>query len=199
MGSPKPEWDGIFQGTPVNRQGTHAGICNSTHVGVEVVWNGDIQPWSPLLLDFLLSTFTVLCHWAKITSINTQTVKGHKECNSPKTCPGAQNSMPLFRAQLAARLRQGPPVQENPLKVKSIVGSNRLFFCGAGFYNYYMAHGSIKDMGLPLTDEIPTTDELGLPCTYMVFERQVLKHSSREGVRPAILRLAQELGWFPWS
>jgi len=198
-GSPRLEWDGLFQGTPLGHAGTHSNVCNTTHDGVEAVWNGDLTPWSAVLLDELLDVFVVLCRWIKITKVTPQNIRGHRECGSTKSCPGSKNNMDHFRALLAARLVASPPIEANPLHAKTIQGADRAYFCGTGFYEYYNTHGGVQTMGLPLTDETPAKDELNRDCTYMIFERQCLKYVEGEGVRPALIEKAYNAGWFPWS
>jgi hypothetical protein len=198
IGSPDPaKWDGIYQGTPLTHQGTHAGACNGISGGVEVVWNGDLMPWSPQLENFLLDIFEVLCDWSQIRSVNTSNFRGHRECGSDKTCPGSKNDMGRFRSLLNGRLAV-PNEPSDPLKVKQIQGATRKYFCGTGFYNYWSQLSSgqrIWDYGFPKTDETPSVDLGGRPCTYMVFERKVLKYVEGEGVRPALLDEAMDKEW----
>lgn len=101
LGSPQPEWDGIYQGTPVGHQGTHAGVCNSSSIGIEVVGNYDLSPWSGELHAFMIDLCVAICRWAKRPA---SIIVGHRDCNSPKTCPGSQIDLTSFRGQVDAVL-----------------------------------------------------------------------------------------------
>lgn len=46
-----PDRDGIWQLTPLTQPGVHAGPCNTTHWGVEVVGDYDTQPWPPAVAE----------------------------------------------------------------------------------------------------------------------------------------------------
>ena len=102
VGSPNPEWDGIWRGTPLNLQGVHAGECNRHKIGIEVVGNFDKVPWSAQLEDVVLTVVVGLLRWEG-TKDESQ-VCGHRECHSPKTCPGKAIDMNVVRQKIKQRL-----------------------------------------------------------------------------------------------
>lgn len=109
-GSPNAADDGIWQLTPLNMVGIHAGICNSTTWGIEVVGDYDAEPWSPATKDMVVRATAALVKWRGI-SISADTLKGHRDCNSPKTCPGRAIDMQQVRTWVNAAVH-GTPVRE---------------------------------------------------------------------------------------
>lgn len=101
VGSPRPADDGIWAGTPLADRGVHAGKCNSNHIGLEIVGDYDLAPWSPALAEQVYSLVALLCRWG---GFGPDRVHGHRECNSPKTCPGAAISMYAVRQEIRRRL-----------------------------------------------------------------------------------------------
>lgn len=85
FGSPNPKNDGIWQLTPLNMRGIHAGVCNSSTIGIEVVGNYDVTPWSDETSNQVCSS---IAHFIQWRSIHYARIVGHRDCNSPKTCPG---------------------------------------------------------------------------------------------------------------
>ena len=64
VGSPNAKYDGIFQLTPLNLQGTHAGhICNTKSIGIEVVGYYDSEPWSQPMTDTVCGTIASFLKW----------------------------------------------------------------------------------------------------------------------------------------
>lgn len=86
-----------------------------------------------------------------------------------------------------------PPV--DPLRVRSIQGVDRLYYCGVGFYNAYTQKQGLWWLGYPQSDETRSIDLTPRDCTYMRFERATLKYTSQEGVRTALETEADKLGW----
>lgn len=101
--SPNPAHDGIWQMTPPTMPGTHAGSCNSTRFGVEVVGDFQSRPWSPKQYQLALETLTVLHRWAGIGP----DINGHRDCMAGRTCPGdaAYAELPALRADLTKALK----------------------------------------------------------------------------------------------
>lgn len=96
-GSPNPlSWDGIYQGTPVNQVGVHAGVCNDG-IGVEVVGNFDGAPWGSDLRALNIGVVGTLLDW---TGLSAADVLGHRDCGSPKTCPGTKVDLEEFKLDL---------------------------------------------------------------------------------------------------
>lgn len=93
--------DGIWQLTPLNLGGVHAGVCNRTRWGIEVVGDYDSGPWPPALAALVHDTLAALFRWRGLAA---DALNGHRDCNSPKTCPGRAIQLPVVRAELAARL-----------------------------------------------------------------------------------------------
>lgn len=97
--------DGIWAGTPLAVPGTHAGKCNATHIGVEVVGDYDVEPWPLAVGELVYSTVTAILRWAQLEETQVQ---GHWECLKNKSCPGKMVSMPRVRAELGRRLNKQP-------------------------------------------------------------------------------------------
>lgn len=112
--------DGLYAGTPLAVPGVHAGACNQGSIGLEVVGNFDQQAWGPVLQARVYELTCLLLRWMRRDETS---VRGHRECLSNKTCPGAAIAMgtvrthirnDLFAAErfrvavLAARVRDRP-------------------------------------------------------------------------------------------
>jgi hypothetical protein len=104
-GAKNPAHDGIWQMTALNEKGTHAGACNSSTWGVEVVGFYDTKPWSLSTMSLVLDALHVLSQWRGIT-ITKDTLKGHRDCNSPKTCPGRAVDMQIIREAVKRKAKQ---------------------------------------------------------------------------------------------
>lgn len=102
-GSPISENDGIWQLTPINTPGTHAGAWNSTHWGIEVVGNYDNVEWATNTKELVISTAATLLAWRGI-SFKTATVLGHRETGSKKSCPGRKIDMYDIRSLIKQQL-----------------------------------------------------------------------------------------------
>jgi hypothetical protein len=102
------QYDGIFQGTPLTTQGIHAGPCNYSRLGIEVVGNFNLKPWGPEVSALVYGVAILLMDWAKIP---IKEVWVHRECMPGHTdCPGKQVSGDTIRADLYT-IRQGLPEQ----------------------------------------------------------------------------------------
>jgi hypothetical protein len=97
-GAPNPAHDGIFQLTPLNMVGVHAGTCNPRSIGIEVVGNFDVDVWSDQLTTLVCTTIAHLMDWRGLPSL---AITGHRNCNSPKTCPGQNVIIPDVRSTVA--------------------------------------------------------------------------------------------------
>jgi hypothetical protein len=124
IGAPNPFDDGIFLGTPLATPGVHAGACNSSRWGIEVVGNFDRLGWSPRLKDLV---YRVVLELADLGGFEPGDTNGHRECLANKSCPGAAINMATVRRELhemssvkgrylavteprGANVRQGPGV-----------------------------------------------------------------------------------------
>lgn len=105
-GSQNPDDDGIWQMTPLNIQGIHAKAWNRTHWGIEVVGNYDIAPWPDQTKQLVYDTIATLCTWKGIT-VTKESILGHRETGSPKTCPGTKIDMNTVRGDLTHLMREG--------------------------------------------------------------------------------------------
>jgi hypothetical protein len=109
--SANPNNDGIWQLTPLNMQGVHAGTCNAHTWGIEVVGDYNTNPWDAQTRDLVVGAAAELLKWRSIT-VSPTTVKGHRDCNSPKTCPGTAINLNDVRQWITTYLTPPAP---NPL------------------------------------------------------------------------------------
>jgi hypothetical protein len=93
--------DGIWQGTPVNQTGIHAGICNATHIGMEVVGNYDRTPWPEPMRTLALETIAAVMRWG---GVPLQRVVGHRDCLPNKSCPGNMIKLADVRTKVAEQM-----------------------------------------------------------------------------------------------
>lgn len=117
-GSPNRENDGIWQLTPLNMVGIHAGVCNSSMWGIEVVGDYDKEPWSPDTKDMVVGATAALMRWRSL-SVLPSTLKGHRDCNSPKTCPGKMVDMNQVRDWVSQALLPHPAPEPNQITAHS--------------------------------------------------------------------------------
>lgn len=107
VGAPNPEDDGIWQMTPLNMVGIHAGVCNPTTWGIEVVGDYDNQPWSDGTRQLVVGAIAALMEWRRL-SVTPNSLKGHRDCNSPKSCPGKAINMAVVRQWVLDAMSQPP-------------------------------------------------------------------------------------------
>ncbi len=98
--------DGLWVGTPPMTVGVHAGNWNRWSIGVEVVGDYNRVPWSEPTRQRVLATTVALFTWLGIRQANLDTLRGHRECGSPKTCPGSAIDMDQVRAWVQQALTQ---------------------------------------------------------------------------------------------
>lgn len=106
--------DGIWQLTPLSVTGIHAGACNATHWGIEVVGDFDAAPWPAPLQDLIFDVSDVLLDWAAIQVVDAKTVRGHRECLKNKSCPGKAIDVGAMRTRLAEARIDRPPIVTIP-------------------------------------------------------------------------------------
>lgn len=130
--SPNPANDGIWQLTPLNMQGVHAGVCNAHTWGIEVVGDYNVNPWDAQTRDLVVGAAAELLKWRSI-AVSPTSVKGHRDCNSPKTCPGTAINLNDVRQWITTYL--APPAP-NPLisKQSAIIASPRCTVAQAAAY-----------------------------------------------------------------
>lgn len=98
-GSPNGSDDGIWQLTALNEKGVHAGECNATKWGIEVVGDYDKRPWDVVTEYYVLGVVSALMKWKNLP-ITPYSILGHRDCNSPKSCPGNTIDMAAVRNKL---------------------------------------------------------------------------------------------------
>ena len=101
LGAPDPANDGIWQLTPLNVPGIHAGACNATHWGMEIAGDYDTTPWPDAVRDLVFGATDALFDWRGL-AVTAQTVMGHRECLPNKSCPGTAIDLDAMRAAFAA-------------------------------------------------------------------------------------------------
>lgn len=113
--APKAADRGIFQLTPIQHQGTHAGKCNTGYLGQENVGDFNARPPSPAQYKLLLDVNRAIL---KAWQFSPDNVRVHNECMPGRTCPGKY----LTGAQIRADLRK-PVVPDRPkLLLFNVVG-----------------------------------------------------------------------------
>lgn len=98
-----PNWlnNGIWQGTPMHLPGTHAGACNARSIGIEICGNFDDHAWPPLLENLVVDTVASFLAWRCLPA---ERVAGHRDCNSPKSCPGRAINLTTVRELVRRRI-----------------------------------------------------------------------------------------------
>lgn len=87
VGTVNSDNDGIFMMTPLNREPTHAGKCNDTMFGVEVVDDFEVNTPSAAQLDLLVGVLVVLSMVSSAKGTKFF-INAHKDCMANRTCPG---------------------------------------------------------------------------------------------------------------
>jgi hypothetical protein len=100
VGSPRAADDGIWQLTPLSERGIHAGRCNQYSIGIEVVGWYDRAPWSSPMRSMVYDVLVQLQRWQR----RPITIIGHRDCGSPKSCPGRAIDLDVVRADVARLL-----------------------------------------------------------------------------------------------
>lgn len=116
--APNPAHTGIWQMTTIARPGTHAGACNSDHLGVE--WVGDFDRAPPSADQYTLGitiNLLIMQQWG----LPPEAINVHNECMSGRTCPGKY----LTGTQLRADLSKPPPPLTKRYRVKRTMISQR--------------------------------------------------------------------------
>jgi hypothetical protein len=100
VGSPRVEDDGIWQLTALSERGIHANRCNPYSVGIEVVGSYDRLSWSVPMRRMVYDVLVQLQRWQR----RPITIIGHRDCGSPKSCPGRAIDLDVVRADVARLL-----------------------------------------------------------------------------------------------
>ena len=94
--------DGIWQLTALNETGIHVnGAVNKMSWGIEVVGYFDHRDWTPELRATVYAVTATLLQWRSL-KVSYDTVRGHREWGSPKTCPGTMIDMDTVRSDITA-------------------------------------------------------------------------------------------------
>lgn len=97
----------IWLGTPLDHTGVHATICNSHYLGFEVVGDYDQRYWNAGTEHNVLGCVSAVLRRRKLP-VTTATLRGHRDCQSPKTCPGTAVSMDVVRQKVKETLGTVP-------------------------------------------------------------------------------------------
>ena len=100
-------YDGVWQGTQLDRQGVHAGDCNEHYLGLEFVGNYEAHPPTTAQKSDLFLVLDAIFDWLGLP-VDINTLKGHRECMLERTCPGSAIDLNLLRAELRV-MRSGQP------------------------------------------------------------------------------------------
>lgn len=91
--APDPAHRGIWQLTALNERGVHAGMCNLTRWGVEVVGRHIAQPYSASTRALVIGALAALCRWRGLPAVS---IIRHRDCTG-KACPGAAIDLAAVR------------------------------------------------------------------------------------------------------
>jgi hypothetical protein len=69
--------------------------------GIEVVGNYDADGWPPDVAALAQGAAAALLAWRGLL-VTGATLKGHRDCNSPKSCPGTSVNLEAVRRGVAA-------------------------------------------------------------------------------------------------
>lgn len=114
-GATNPDHNGIWQFTPLNVPGIHAGACNAHFWGIEVCGDYDKAFWPDPVAQLALGAGAALLRWRGL-SLSPETVKGHRDCLNNKSCPGWAVDLEHVRTLLAPLL---VPVEPQPVPTLS--------------------------------------------------------------------------------
>lgn len=152
-----PGTTGIFQGTPITLPGTHAGPCNSSRLGIEIVGNYSVEPWPAAVGELVYDTMEALCRWANLPA---REARAHRECMPGHTaCPGKLINPDAVRAELARRLAHSPGID-----YVRAWGTRWPYFAQSGIAALWRSH--YQELGEATSDE--HADSSGLITRHFV-------------------------------
>jgi hypothetical protein len=99
--------DGIILASGIDGPGIHASVCNGDGIGIEIVGNYDKGYWQEPIRSFVFGAVVALSRALGNTAtdiVSKHRVNGHRECNSPKTCPGIVIDLDKVRRDVATRM-----------------------------------------------------------------------------------------------
>lgn len=94
----------LVVGRPHSMVGAHCRWRNSVALGLCIVGEYDTLPPSPLLWEITVETLAHLC---QAFDIDPHNVKGHREYDDGKTCPGIKWDLVKLRSDLNKRFLYG--------------------------------------------------------------------------------------------
>lgn len=97
--------DGIWELTPLDMQGIHAGACNAYKYGIEHVGNYDNALWPAKIHELSIGAQAHLAVWC---GFGTDAITGHRDCLNNKSCPGkaVYDHLPIYRSEVGAKMRE---------------------------------------------------------------------------------------------
>jgi len=122
--------DGIWQGTPVNQRGTHAGVCNANRIGIEVVGDYDRREWPPSIAAWRDRGAAALDWPGRAGDQRTPRLREYQDvprqrdrsgCGSPRGChpPGATARARRPSGDRRGAFDYGRPVLRRPHPAQS--------------------------------------------------------------------------------
>lgn len=113
--------DALWVGTPFDHAGVHATVCNTSYLGFEVVGDYDEHYWSAQTEYLVLHAVAAVFNRRKL-AVTTTSLRGHRDCSSPKTCPGTAVSLDVVRTKVKAAMGITPPVPLPPSGERQVIG-----------------------------------------------------------------------------
>lgn len=101
--------EGIILASGLSAPGIHAGVCNSAYIGIEIVGDYDNAPWQEPIRSLVYGAVDALARKLNLTTrdiVSSKRINGHRECNSPKSCPGNAIDLNAFRSSIANGMNQ---------------------------------------------------------------------------------------------
>jgi N-acetylmuramoyl-L-alanine amidase len=91
------EKDGTIQTGRGLHIGAHARGYNDESIGICLAGNYDDEDLAPIMEQ---SLYAICIHFMNMFDLTSDDVYGHRECQSPKTCPGLNIDMDKIRERL---------------------------------------------------------------------------------------------------
>lgn len=114
--------DGIWQLSPVDRPAISSNRCNNYAIAGEVVGYYDDVPWQEPIKSLVIGGIATILQWS---GMPPEAIIGHRDCGSPKTCPGRAIDLDDVRRWVAAwQPEAGHPSQYDCYQVMSPAGAN---------------------------------------------------------------------------
>lgn len=166
-------YDGLWLMTPPTQPGTHAGPCNASRFGLEVVGNFAVRAMSHAQLVALSETAAALHDWAGIGS----DIVAHRDCMPGRSCPGnAAYAQKSDIQALVAFAQETPPAtytEDSPLL------------------------GTTDVSALAVAERLVKAKQLYTPREIRMFAVEYYRLCTSVGLNPllAIAQMTHETGW----